>query len=70
MTSYIRKDIEGSEWCSARYMANKIGLPEWACQRFLDGPELSKECGLPMIPKQAIIFSNTLLTKEAEEVKS
>ncbi len=62
-----RSDAGGANWCSAKYMANKIGLPIDACTRYLNGPELSEEHALSMTPKQAKLFSNTLLTREAED---
>ena len=65
--TYIRKDIKGNNWCSAEYMANKIGLPVDACTKFLNGPEFSEEHALLMTFAQAELFGNSLLTKEAED---
>ena len=62
----ICKDIIGSNWCSAEYLAYKIGLPINACNKFLNGPEFSKDCGLLITSEQTKLFSNTLLTKKAE----
>ncbi len=64
--SYTRCDTGGANWCSAEYMAHKIGLSVVACTKFLNGPEFSNESALFMTPEQAELFSDTDLTREAE----
>ncbi len=62
-----RSDANGVNWCSAEYMANKIGLPVDEYTEFLNGQEFSTYHALYMTAKQVELFSITLLTKEAED---
>ncbi len=65
-TLYVRKDIDGSNWCSTGYMSKITGLNIQDCYKFLTGPERSKKCGLQMTSQQASLFCKSLLTREAE----
>lgn len=64
---YTRNDVGGEKWCSAEYMATRIGLSVMACAKFLRGPEFSEEHGLDMTPTQANLFNNTDLTAIREK---